>query len=419
MLNSRERFRALIRQISFPSPFVFAFVLTILVFILSSLIEKTPLLDIIVFWGDGLFDLLKFSAQMALILICGSVLAKTKLISVLLDKILIFTANQTQAVMTVTIISILGCYFNWGFGLVLSAIVVNKLSSKMEKVNFAQLVASAYSGFLVWHGGLSGSIPLKLTESGVSLNDSLFSVFNLRILLAVIIAVLFINFIFSKVKPDGILTIEVKQKKYNHHNSSVISKIAIGLFAFISVVYLFAYFSKGFDLILNTMIFIFLTLGLILSGGLDRYSEMFKESVSSSYGILLQFPFYAGLMSVMAKSGLALTISQFFIDISSADTFLINTYLSAGILNFFVPSGGGQWVIQGPIILSAAKVIGIDEIQAAMTIAWGDAWSNMIQPFWALPILSIAHAKLKDIFLHCFVLFIGVGTVTMGVIYFS
>ncbi len=419
MLKSNNRFTALIRGGSFPSAFTFALILIIVVFGLSVSIENISMAQAIDFWGDGFFNLLSFSAQMALVLVCGSALARTHFTNRLLDLLLPQQPTSSYAVLSVTFVSIIGCYFNWGFGLVLSAIVVNKIAKDSPDVNFNLLVSSAYSGFLVWHGGLSGSIPLKLTETGVSLSTTIFSTFNIAILVCVVVTVVVVNFIFSKMKfsPVDISSLESDQRSPDETSPGPLSRVLVTAIGAMALVYAVRFFMDGRTLNLNMMIFIFLILGIVLSGSCDRYEKIFKKSVTSSFGILLQFPFYAGLMSVMDKSGLAIDISQFFISISTIDNFLVNTYLSAGVLNFFVPSGGGQWVIQGPIILSAAKTLGVDQAQAAMAIAWGDAWTNMIQPFWALPILSVVGASLKDIFFHCLILFITVGIVSMGVIF--
>ena len=156
-------------------------------------------------------------------------------------------------------------------------------------------------------------------------------------------------------------------------------------------------------------------LGILLHGSPSKFYGSFKTSVEQSAGIILQFPFYAGIMGMMASSGMAQALSEFFVSLASRETFLIYTYISAGIVNFFVPSGGGQWVIQGPIILPAAKELGVSLPKAAMAIAWGDAWSNMVQPFWALPLLSIAKIELKDIMGYLVIIFLATGLVTSAI----
>ena len=166
---------------------------------------------------------------------------------------------------------------------------------------------------------------------------------------------------------------------------------------------------------LNVVNFIFLFLGLLMHGDLRRYVDAIGEAAGGSAGVLLQFPFYAGIMGMMvAKNAdgvsLAGIISDFFVNISTDTTFPLWTFLSAGIVNFFVPSGGGQWAVQGPIVMPAAAKMGIEPGRAGMAIAWGDQWTNMIQPFWALPALGVAGLSARDImgFLVIVLLFTGI-----------
>ena len=121
---------------------------------------------------------------------------------------------------------------------------------------------------------------------------------------------------------------------------------------------------------------------------------------------------------MMSSSGLTSSLSNLFITWSTTNSFPIMTYLSAGVVNFFVPSGGGQWVVQGPIIIPAAQSLGVSVTKASMALAWGDAWTNMLQPFWALPLLGIAKLSIKDIYPYCFILAIWAAVLTTTVLAF-
>lgn len=181
------------------------------------------------------------------------------------------------------------------------------------------------------------------------------------------------------------------------------------------IVYQFA--QKGINALdLNFVNFIFLMAGLLLHGNLRNYIDAFSEATKGAAGILLQFPFYAGIQGMMtgaAVGGVSLAgvISQAFVSIATVKTFPLFTFLSAGIVNFFVPSGGGQWAVQGPIMMPAGLNIGVAPAKTAMAIAWGDAWTNMIQPFWALPALGIAGLSAKDIMGYCVITLLFSGVV--------
>lgn len=164
------------------------------------------------------------------------------------------------------------------------------------------------------------------------------------------------------------------------------------------LVYIIYHFvQNGFDLNLNIVIFTFLFLGILLHQTPKRYLLSVGEGVKNVGGIVIQFPFYAGIMDMMVDSGLSEQMSLFFVNISTEFTFPLFTFISAAIVNFFVPSGGGQWAVQGPIMIPAAIEIGADVAKTTMAVSWGDAWTNMIQPFWALPLLAIAGLKVRDI----------------------
>jgi short-chain fatty acids transporter len=171
------------------------------------------------------------------------------------------------------------------------------------------------------------------------------------------------------------------------------------------------YFIEGGKVGLNTVNFIFLVMGLLLHRSPASYLTAVNESVKGLSSIVIQFPLYAGIMGMMVQSGLAVSMSEWFISISTADTLTLFTFLSAGIVNFFVPSGGGQWAIQAPIVIPAAQSLGVPLNHAAMAVALGDAWTNMVQPFWALPLLGIAQLGIKDIMGYCTVALLWSGLV--------
>ena len=183
------------------------------------------------------------------------------------------------------------------------------------------------------------------------------------------------------------------------------------------VIWLVQYFAGGGGLNLDVVNFLFLFVGIILHGTARSLLAALEEAVKGGAGIVLQFPFYAGIMAIMTGSGLAATLSEWFVAISTAQTLPFWSFISAGIINIFIPSGGGQWAVQAPIMLPAAQALNADIPKVIMGVAWGDAWTNLLQPFWALPMLGIAGLKPRDIMGFCVValLFTGIiiGTVLL------
>jgi short-chain fatty acids transporter len=318
------------------------------------------------------------------------------------------------------------------------ALLAKEIAKKVHTVDYRLLIASAYSGFVIWHAGLSGSIPLTIgggyTIGGVTYtagtSETMFHPMNLIMVAVIVLIMPLVNYAMHPSKEEAVTispdklkdeeektyTIETPAEKLEH------SKILWAITCLAGFVYIISYFvgvvkaggSIANSLNLNIVNFIFMFLGLLLHGGLRRYVDAIGNAISGAAGILLQFPFYAGIMGIMVvanESGVSLAgvISNFFVSISNKVTFPMLTFLSAGIVNFFVPSGGGQWAVQGPIVMPAAEALGIEPGRAAMAIAWGDQWTNMIQPFWALPALGVAGLKAKDImgFLVTVLLFTG------------
>ena len=386
-----------------PDAFLFAIILTLIVFVAAMCATGMGPVEVIAKWGDakgGFWNLLAFSMQMALVLVFGSAMASARPCKKALRAVAALCHNDKQAILVTTFVSTICCWLNWGFGLVIGALLAKEVVRRVPTVDYPLLIASAYSGFVIWHAGLSGSIPLDLVAGkdfgGVMyqapITETVFHPVNLIMCGVILVLMPFINYAMH---PDKDHTITV-------------------VFGFVYIVYYFV--QNGFTLGLNIVNMIFLFLGLLLHGDLRRYVDAIGDAAAGAAGILLQFPFYAGIMGMMVAANdqgvsLAGVISQFFVDISNNVTFPMLSFLAAGIVNFFVPSGGGQWAVQGPIMMPAGAEMNIAAGRTAMAIAWGDQWTNMIQPFWALPALGIAKLSARDIMGYLVVILLFTGVV--------
>ncbi|MDO4433959.1 MAG: TIGR00366 family protein [Alysiella sp.] len=410
-----------------PSPFVFCILLTLMAYAAAMLVAGQTPLQAAGFWSNGLWSLLGFSMQMALILMTGHVLAKAPFVSRVLDGLASQIKTPRMAIAAVTIVALLGCWLNWGFGLIVGAVFAKALARQVKGVDYPLLVASAYSGFLIWHGGLSGSIPLALATEGADLvkisgqtiqaaipvSQTLFAPFNLVIVFGLLIGLPLLNMAMlpktpliadpAKLKEDTPALPERNTFAQKLDDSRLLALALV----IMGAIYLYGHFSgKGFNLALNVVIALFLFLGILAHSTPERYSRAMEDSARGISGIVLLFPFYGGIMGLMmgANEGgtsLAAMITQAFIAISNSETFPILAFWSAGLVNIFVPSGGGQWAVQGPIMLPAGVALGVEPVHTAMAIAWGDAWTNMIQPFWALPLLGIVGLDARAVMGYC------------------
>ena len=423
-----------------PDPFLFAIILTFIVFAAGIGMTGQGPLDMMLHWANGFWGLLSFSMQMAMVLVLGNTMASAGVFKKGLRSIASTAQTPSRAIMITAFVSAVCCWINWGFGLVIGALLAKEIAKQVKGVDYRLLIASAYSGFVVWHGGMSGSIPLGVAAVGadgvvantggvvtaaIPTSLTIFSPMNLTISAIIILG---LPFVCRAMMPDKEHTIEVDaallvedaEKVYKIEtpadkleHSRIIWAIVL-ILGFAYIIYNIA-LNKLNSLNLNFVNFIFMFAGILLHGNLKRYIDAFADSAKSCSGILLQFPFYAGIQGMMtgAVAGVSLAgvISTFFVGIATTTTFPLFTFLSAGIVNFFVPSGGGQWAVQGPIMMPAGLEIGVPAAKTAMAIAWGDAWTNMIQPFWALPALGIAGLSAKDIMGYCVITLIFSGIV--------
>ena len=415
-----------------PDPFIFVLILTVLVMGCAVVVQQQSVTTVLEQWGGGFWGLLTFSMQMLLVLVSGHMLASTAIVKSALNTIARLAATPGKAIVLVTLVSMLASWLNWGFGLVVGALFAKAIARRVE-VDYRLLVASAYSSFVVWHGGLAGSIPLTIATPGhftedligvVSTSETLFSALNLTLLALMIVIIPAVNRAMMPAQNDRVFVDPKRLEEPEPTPPSTqlrpaeklernpLLAILVGM---AGIAYLGLYFSDGGTLNLNIINFLFLFLAIVLHGTPERLLHSLHQAIQGASGIVLQFPFYAGIMAVMVQSGLARDLSQWLISFATADTLALYSFLSAGIVNMLVPSGGGQWAVQAPVVLPAARDLGADISKVSMAVAWGDAWTNLIQPFWALPVLAIAGLKAKDMMGFCLVQLIITGVIIAGV----
>ena len=427
-----------------PDPFLFAIVLTFLTFIMGIIFTGQTPMAMVGHWGSGFWGLLTFAMQMVLILVTGHTLAQAPVFKRALKALASVPKTATSAIVLVTIVASIGSWINWGFGLVLGALFAKEIAKRSElKCDYRLLIASSYSGFLLWHAGLSSSAGLMMASAGTNFavlsggvldgpiptSATLFAPFTLIMVAFFLVALPIINRAMSPKNEKDLVLIDpskleseaVEEEKLKAsmtpaeklENARAVS-IIVGI---MGIVFAVSHFMRvGFSLDLNIVNFMFLIAGIILHGTPAKFLKAVTTAVKGAGGIIIQFPFYAGISGMIVGAGaagvsLANIFSDGFVSISNATTLPMFTFLSAGLLNMFVPSGGGQWVIQAPIMLPAAYELGASIERVIMAYAWGDVWTNMLQPFWALPALAIAGLRAKDVmgFLIIHLIFVGIA----------
>lgn len=426
-----------------PEPFIFAIILTLLAACLAMPICRQTPIEVVEHWGNGVWGLLAFAMQMALVLVCGSTLAAAPLVKKGISALASLPKTPAGAIALVTGISAIACWINWGFGLIVGVIFAKEIARKLKGVDYRLLIASAYSGFVVWHAGLSGSIPLTMATPGDSLKNATNGVLtdpvpitstildphNIVMVIVVILVLVLVN---ALMHPKGEQVVSVDPNLLEEDTPNLLvkaetpaekmenSRVLSWILALVGFAYLIIHLGyRGGSLDLNSVIMLFLFTGVILHGTPLAYVRAFTKAASGAAGIILQFPFYAGIMGIITGVGASgicfgTVISDACISISTPQTYPLLTFLCAAVLNMFVPSGGGHWAIQAPIMFAAGANLGVDPGLTGIAIAWGDAWTNLIQPFWAIPALAIAKLNAKDIMGFCIIDLVVSGIIICG-----
>jgi short-chain fatty acids transporter len=438
MMRSLGRIFSRVSHRYVPDPFVLAIGLTAVVCLLA-----LPRLDydftrLAHGWvegdGKGLWRFLAFSMQMCLILVTGFALAETPLIRRLVARLSAIPKTTQQATTLVSIVAMSAALVNWGLGLIVGALLARSIGAHARRtarsIHYPLVCAAGYTGLAVWHAGLSGSAPLKATSQSqlleilgpelgarvapISTLDSIGSSLNLTVIALCFLMVPSVLALlapapqdveaFQGDDPEPITEPQPASTPAEHLNQS---RIVIALPVLLSAIWALSWFSKNGISKLNPNVInlIMLTTGMALHGSAKAYAVAIGRAISSCAGIVLQYPFYAGIMALLGVSGLVGDLGSLLAGLEGT-SLCVATFYSSGLVNLLVPSGGGQWAVQGPIIMQAALESGVEPAHALMALAYGDQWTNLIQPFWALPLLGICQIKASKLMGYTVILLI-------------
>lgn len=438
-----------------PDAFIFALLLTFVTMVLAVVFTGEGPGDVATHWGRGFWFVLAFSMQASLVLLTGWAFADSPPVKRVLRRIAQIPKTQYQALLATAIIGQLFGLFHWGVVLIAGAIFAREVGIAMEEkgieVHYPLLVATGYAGLLPWHQGLSGSAPLLVATPDhfladqigvIPISQTIFSTANLVIVAGVVLITIIVMPLMAPEK-DNVVTVPQEtlqsterlatdggtNSSPEQHESPMKTLlldsrafcIALGLIVWAYLGYLFATtdFLSAFNL--NIFIAVMFGLGFFFHGTLRSYVDVFQDAIGGASQIIIQFQFYGGIMGIMAWSGLAALIAQTAAALANETTWYLAAFLASGIVNFFVPSGGGQWTVTGEVLVNATQNIpGAQMDMLIVAFAMGDQWTNMIQPFWALPALGIAGLSIRDMMGYVAVLFVfsgivlGVGALLIG-----
>jgi len=417
-----------------PDPFLFAVILTFITYLMGIFIAANSPMQMVLNWYKGFWSLLTFAMQMVLILVTGYALAYHPIVNRFLIKLASIPNNGKQAAALVALVSMIFSWINWGLGLIVGAITAREVGRQAYfrkiPIHYPAVVTAGYTGLgMIWHWGLSASAPLLSATKGhffeeiygiIPTSQTIFSGYALALSVLSIIFVVVVMYAISPSDPSRCRGIEhyaphlveeeveekVEEEKVvtiaDRIENSVVIGVILAIMGLVYIVYYFGFKHGGLNL--NIVNFTFLFVGLILYLRPIRYLRAFYRAIPSSAGIVLQFPFYAGIMGMIKYSGLGKIMAGWLIGISTPFTFPMITWLVGGFVNIFVPSGGGEWAVIGETISRAAMELGVPIGKAIIAYGAGDQWTNLFQPFWAIPLLGICSVRARDVFGYCITL---------------
>lgn len=433
-----EKFERIFRWL-LPAPFTIAILLTFITMLLALFFgrftgDEGHMVQLLGNWYDGLWNapLLAFAIQMMLILVLGHSLALAPMVGRFIERLIDAVRSPAAAAYLVCLSTMLLAFFNWGLCLVFGAIIARKTAERFatrgQSINYPLLGAAGYAGMMVWHGGLSGSAPLKAVEKGhvrelmtgiwpkeriselpelVPFTETVFGGMNITTSLLLLLVLPALMAVLARRAPatslptqkfEPAVQAETKLKGLARLDGNPVINGLVVLLILSTVIVVALQSSGGLSFMTPNFInLVLLGLGLLFHGSFQRFGAAVDQAISGASGILIQFPLYFGIMGIMRSTGLVEMLSGYFMSISNPLTFPLFTFASAGLVNIFVPSGGGQWAIQGPIIIQAATSLGVPVSKSIMAMAYGDQLTNMLQPFWALPLLGITGLKAREI----------------------
>ncbi len=424
-----------------PDSYVIALVLTIVAFVLALIFTPSGPFEVVISWGKGFWTLLAFSMQMSLIVITGYALATTPVCTRLISSVCSKPGSPTAVYVYAVILSSVGYYLNWGFGLVFAALICKNLAVQAERkgifIDYRYLCGAAWTPFYIWHMGLYGSAPLLVATADhfmvkeigiIPISMTIFHPYNLILTAASVIAIIvFFGFVLKPKDQAKMISIsqwnpelakigtEAKEEKkviktpsewvtYTPWCSYIIGLMFLG--------YLFYhFFILGKSLDINVLNFLFLTLIIWLYGSPAALLKAVKASTPAAWGVILQFPFYAGIYGIMKYTGLVDTISAWVIAFSTETTFPAIAAILTGFISYFIPSGGSKWVIEAPFLIPAGQALGIPDAQTIIAYMFGGDLTALVQPFFAVPFMAVCGLEFKDFVGYSFVAFIVLGLI--------
>ena len=433
-----------------PDAFIFALIASAVVVLAGVGATDATAAQVVDAWGRGFWDLIPFTLQMALVIITGHVVATARPVGRVIRAVSGWPTSPRGAVTLVAVFAMVSSWFNWGFSLIFSAFLAREIARRVAGADYRALAAASFLGLgSIWAQGLSGSAALQMATPGalqpqireivarggvvpggiIGFADTIFlwqSLLSVGVEIAVVTAVMwFATPPASRARTAqdlGITLVDrhVDPEPLSPHtpgtwleHSPILTWFVLAL----GGAYLVRYFAGAAEplnaLNLNVLNLAFLLTGFLLHGTPARLMRAVQDATPAVWGVILQFPFYAGIAGVITGTHLNERLAALFVQASTTDTFPALVALYSALLGVFVPSGGSKWVIEAPYVMAAAHELRTHLGWVVAAYDLGEALANLVQPFWMLPMLGLFQLRARDVMGFTFLVFVALVPVVI------
>lgn len=420
-----------------PDPLVFCLLLTIVLFICGIIFTKNSPIQLLQFWYDGFWSQIGFAFQMSFMVITCAVTARSKAVQNLLSVLANMIKTPTAAIIVLMIFGYASSFINWAFCTIATPVLATLLAKRIKGLHFPMMIAAGYSTMILGQclGPSASAYALVATPDhflagkiGIITQDV--SVYNpVNVTMFCILAIVTIVVTILTIPPkDQVVEYSTsldeiskelktdKEKTFaNTMNNSKVLMYLLGLAGAVMIIYTVA--TQGFlkSLSLNFVIFFFMTLNCFIYNSPSKFISAYRDNMPLATDVMIQFPFYGGIAGLMSNSGLGQILVGGMISVANAKTLPVLSYWSASILNLFIPSQGGQIIVQGDILMDAALAVKAEVPHVLNAFVYGDEATNLLQPLYVIPALAVVGMKLKDVWgFMAFIWFIWFVLTTIG-----
>lgn len=404
-----------------PDPLVFCLIFTVVLFFCGVLFTDRSSIDMAQYWYDGIWSQIAFAFQMSFMVVCCAVAARSPQIATALNKLALLVRRPVSAVLLLMVFGYIASFVNWAFALIVTPVLAVALSKRIAGLHFPMLIAAGYSTMILGQClSPTGTVFALLASPDHFLVEKIgllpqtqttYNVANVVIwsMLAIITVVIAIMALppshevvefrdDSQAQPEQDALSEPTEPSFaDRLNGSRLLMWGIGALGLVMIAN--TIITKGLfsSLSLNFVIFVFLVLNFFLYNTPQRFITAYRENLKLATDVMIQFPFYGGIAGMMAQSGMAVAVVGFFTSLATAETLPLFTYYATSFVNLFIPSQGGQWIVQGDITVDAAVQLGADLSLVINAFVYGDQATNLLQPLYVIPALAVVGMRLKDV----------------------